>query len=155
MNWGIWRDYAVLGRLTVRFRTLIDTVTLPVLEVNNCTARFATLALRATQVHANCHSRLCLLRASSLVSKPVFVQQHVFDPIFERNLGLWSRFAPPSNDLWWPDFNQMESKHFLVECNFPFPDFAPRKVSRTNSAKIALLQWNHYLAAVFILNFHF
>ena len=49
----------------------------------------------------------------------------------------------------------MESEYLSSECNFSFPDSASRKDSRTNSAKIALSQWKHYLAAVFILNFHF
>ena len=88
--------------------------------------------------------------AESFLSNNTFLTR-----FFGGNLRLWSRFAPPQNDLWWPNFSQMESKHLSSENNFPFPDSAARKDSRTNSAKIALSQWKHYLAAVFILNFHF
>ena len=76
-----------------------------------------------------------------------------FGVIFGGNLRLWSHFASPQYDLWCPNFIHMESRHFSAECKFPFSDPATRKDSRTNSAKIALSQWDHYLAAVFILKF--
>ena len=78
-----------------------------------------------------------------------------FSRIFGRTLRLWTRFVSLQNDPWCSNFSEIESKHFSAECNFPFSDFAPRKDSGTNSAKIALSRWIHYLAPVFILNFHF
>ena len=104
--------------------------------------------------------RLCpISRVHARLTRNLFCQ-FLFNNTFLRailggNFRLWSRFVSPQNDLWWPNFSQMESKHLSSENNFPFPDSAARKDSRTNSAKIALSQWIHYLAPVFILIFHF
>ena len=81
------------------------------------------------------------------------LQQHVFEPNFGWSSQLWTRFASPQNDLWRPNFSQIEFATFLVERNFPFPDSATRKVSRTNSAKNRTLTMESLSRARFYIKF--